>query len=110
MSEPLSETQGINTPPRQVRSRLAFSPRRRRKRTYDSASPIQKRAHHATQTELARQEFVNFDHEWRTFLMDRESERNSLREIELQQQQKWQQLFEQMLQILNNVMDLFKNK
>ncbi|CAH2087237.1 unnamed protein product [Euphydryas editha] len=94
-----------NTPP--LPPTVQASPRRRfyktRRRILDG-SPRTSRP--ATQSKLARIQFSRSDAEWRAFYREKErhvheieKERLRLREIELQQQARWQELFGQFLSI-----------
>ncbi|CAH0725458.1 unnamed protein product, partial [Brenthis ino] len=63
-----------------------------------------------SQAEAARPVFVSADSEWRTFQREIEKERIRLRKRELHQQGRWLDLFEQLLDLGNRVVDVLEKK
>ncbi|XP_050563269.1 uncharacterized protein LOC118267367 [Spodoptera frugiperda] len=102
--------QQVSSPPSHpLAGSVRGTPRRRRRVVRVATSPI-RNARQPTQSEISRQIFLNCDREWRAFMEDREREHLRIREMELQQQARWQELFQQLLQTMNQAIDIFKNK
>lgn len=92
----------------QTATPLPQTPRRRRRFVQAVLSPSRRRTRMQTQSELARQAFVNSDNEWRVFQRQCEEERLRLRERELNQQERWLELFAQMIALGNRIADTLK--
>ena len=100
---PIPEVPQIPTP-------LPATPRRRRRRFIETVpSPAHRRTRTQTQSELARQAFVNSDIEWRVFQQRCEEERLRLRERELNQQDRWLEIMAQLIQLGNRMVDAYQN-
>ncbi|KAJ8705904.1 hypothetical protein PYW07_010681 [Mythimna separata] len=92
----------------QTSTTLPANPRRRRRLRVAMPSFL-RRTRPLTQSGLARQP-ASSDNEWRVFQRKCERERLRLRERELNQQDRWLDLFGQFISLGNRVVDLFENE
>lgn len=62
------------------------------------------------QSDLVSQAFLRADNEWRAFQQRTETERLRFRQIELDQQSRWLELFKQYLDLVHIIIDVLEKK